>query len=196
MENIRCFIAIDFCQDTLQQVIWIQNQLSKDGFQEIRWMKADNLHITLKFLGDTSVGKITELTNKIDEVCATTQSFELSYEKMGVFPGWANPRILWLGFEKSAQLHSLAEKIETVCNELGFEAEKKSFSPHLTIGRFNRDFPLHKTALLQEKCNLLVFAITKEKITNVHLYRSILKPSGAEYSRIHSSKLNGSVNSC
>lgn len=189
MENIRCFIAIDFCEDTLQQVFWIQNQLVKDGFQEIRWMKADNLHITLKFLGDTEVKKITVLKDKIDQACATIRSFKLNYEKMGVFPGWANPRILWLGFERSAQLHTLAEKIETACNEMGFEAEKRPFSPHLTIGRFKRDFPLHKTALLREKCSRLHLDIPKEKFSNVHLYRSILKSSGAEYSRIHTSPL-------
>lgn len=189
MENLRCFIAIDFCKDILQQVFWVQNQLVKDGFHEIRWMKADNLHITLKFLGDTEVEKITVLKDKIDQVCATTRSFELRYEKMGVFPGWANPRILWLGFERSAQLHTLAEKIETACNEMGFEAEKRPFSPHLTIGRFKQDFPLHKMAILREKCSQLHFDIPKQIIINVHLYRSILKPSGAEYSRIHSSPL-------
>lgn len=191
MENIRCFIAIDFCQNTLHQIKSVQNHLLKDGFQEIRWMKAESLHITLKFLGDTTVGKISELTNKMDEVCVMTKFFELSFEKLGVFPGWTNPRILWLGFERSAQLHTLAEKIETACNEVGFEAEKRPFSPHLTIGRFNRDFPLDKTALLREKCGQLHLSIPKEKVTNVQLYRSILKPSGAEYSRLHTSPLNG-----
>lgn len=190
MENIRCFIAIDFYQDTLQQIKWIQNELFKDGFHEIRWMMADNLHITIKFLGETAVGKITELTNKMDDVCLIMKSFELSFEKLGVFPGWTNPRILWLGFERSAQLHTLAEKIEIACYEMGFEAEKRPFSPHLTIGRFNRDFPLNKMALLREKCSQMQISIPKEMVTNIHLYRSILKPSGAEYSRMHTSPLN------
>jgi 2'-5' RNA ligase len=190
MENIRCFIAIDFCQDILQQVLWVQNQLIKDGFQEIRWMKADNLHITLKFLGDTAFEKISVLKDKIDHVCATTLSFELSYEKMGVFPGWANPRILWLGFERPAQLRTLAEKIETACIKLGFEQEKRPFSPHLTIGRFNQNFPFHKTALLREKCSQLQMHIPKEKVTSVCLYRSILKPTGSEYLKIHTAQLN------
>lgn len=191
MENIRCFIAIDFCQDTLQKVNQIQNQLFKDGFQEIRWIKAENLHITLKFLGDTEAGKIIELKEKMDQVCATTTSFELIFEKLGVFPGWTNPRILWVGFEKSAQLKTLAENIEAASSGLGFEAERRPFSPHITIGRFNRNLPVHKTGLLQERCNGIQLDIPKEMVTNIHLYRSILKPSGAEYSRLHTSQLKG-----
>lgn len=191
MEKYRCFIAIDFYQDTLQQIIQIQNQLSKDGLQEIRWMRAENLHITLKFLGDTAVEKITKLKEKMNLVCATMQPFELSFQKLGVFPGWTNPRILWLGFERSSSLQNLAEKIGTACNELGFEADKRPFSPHLTIGRFNQNFPYQNSDLLREKCNQLQMHIPKEKVAKIHLYRSILKPSGAEYSRIHTSPLKG-----
>lgn len=191
MEKFRCFIAIDFYQDTLQQIIQIQNQLSKEGLQEIRWIKAENLHITLKFLRDTAVEKIKNLKEKMSMVCATMRPFELSFEKLGVFPGWTNPRILWLGFERSSSLQNLAEKIETACNELGFEAEKRLFSPHLTIGRFNQNFPYKNSGLLREKCSQLQMHIQKEKVTNIHIYRSILKPSGAEYSRMHTSPLKG-----
>lgn len=191
MENVRSFIAIDFCQNTLQQIRQVQIQLSKDGIQGIRWMKADNLHITLKFLGNTTLGKLTEIIKIMNQICAVTKSFELCFEGMGVFPGWANPRILWLGFERSMQLQSLAEKIETACNEVGFEAEKRPLTPHLTIGRFNESPSSHNWSLMRERYSQFQWNLQKEKVTKIHLYRSVLKPSGAEYSQIHTSLFNG-----
>jgi RNA 2',3'-cyclic 3'-phosphodiesterase len=191
MDNLRCFIAIDFYQDTLNRVRGLQEQLFEEGFHEIRWMRAENLHITLKFLGDTDREKIAELRDKMFQVSRTSKPFILDFKGMGVFPGWENPRIFWLGFERSAELQTLGAKIETVCKELGFAPEKRSFSPHLTIGRFIQSSSSPRMALLKDKCEQLKIQFPKEIVTSIHLYQSILKPSGAEYSRLFTSQLIG-----
>ena len=187
MANYRCFIAVDFNQQILAEIANIQNSINKTVYQSIRWVKANNLHLTIKFFGDTASENIPKIANSMDCISSTMIPFPLRLSGMGVFPGWKNPRILWLGIEKPEKVQFLAEEIEGDMGKLGIAREKRPFSPHLTIARINDNFPYQKIELLKIRCNEEKFNFPDNVVSKINLYRSDLQPHGPIYHLLHTS---------
>lgn len=189
MEKFRCFISIDFESSTIQQIQDLQKSIGDFGFQSIRWVPGNNQHLTLKFLGDTSTEIIPSIKLELDNLSNIFPIFELKPSKLGVFPGWNSPRILWLGLEHSNELLQIAEIVIKEMENLGFAPEERRFSPHLTLGRIKDKMSTVESAKLKEICSQMQIRIPTEKVRKINLYRSILKPSGAEYTLLHASFL-------
>jgi 2'-5' RNA ligase len=197
MSTLRCFIAIDFDQTVIQSIVEIQKSFKNIAFLSIRWVKADNLHLTLKFLGETDSKKIPLVKEIMDRISTSMTPFNIRLSQMGVFPGWRNPRILWLGIEKSDDILSLASKIEKELESLGFPGETRPFSPHLTIGRIKDDFPFSSLDSLRNKCKEDSEFVFVDIVSKINFYKSDLQPQGPKYSLLHSSVLRlCSDNSC
>jgi 2'-5' RNA ligase len=186
METIRSFIAIDISreiQDHLKQVI---NRLGNGIHQKVvRWVNVENIHLTLKFLGNIPVSDIQTVSGAIDKVLTRRPKFTLNVGHLGAFPTVRNPRVVWVGVEAPPVLSEIVYDLENQLEDLGFPREKRAFSPHLTLGRVSKNARFDEVKKLGEVIqSSQVGAIGCELVEAVHLFKSDLRSSGSVYSRI------------
>jgi 2'-5' RNA ligase len=182
MDNIRSFIAIELTNDIKDKISKIQEQL-KDIKAKVRWVKPDSIHLTLKFLGNINFTQIEDIEFLTGDVIKDFKPWEINIKGLGVFPNFAYPRVIWVGVEdKNKFIVKLAEKTEEELEKLGFKKEKRTYNPHLTLGRIKNLF---------ERKNLTQFILDREehflgtmKIDRVFLFKSQLTPSGAIYTKL------------
>src|SRR4030043_1859062 len=132
MQKIRTFIAIDI--PVSQKVTEIINELKKTQI-DAKIVETENMHLTLKFLGDTDENLIDEIEKIIKDAILNMQPFEIILKNLGVFPNEKYMKVAWIGVENAEPLKKFAETIDTKLKDLGFEKEKRPFSVHLTIAR-------------------------------------------------------------
>jgi RNA 2',3'-cyclic 3'-phosphodiesterase len=174
----RTFIAIDVLPDPgLKEIIeQIHYRLR---YEKITWVQPDLLHITLNFLGDTEDKLLPGIISNIDSITKGFGSFELVLKSIGVYKNIRDPRVLWIGCEKSPAIDELKDKSDHHLTVLGFDAEKRGYSPHVTLGRIKSLRQVNQ--LNQIITQYLDTIFQKQLIDHVVLYESILKPAGAEY---------------
>ena len=184
---IRCFVAIPLPGDVLAQIGEVSHQLKKLSI-DARFPRPESIHLTLKFLGDVQESAVPDILETMKEKVCKYESFEVSVRNAGAFPHLANPRVVWLGVEPEEELEKLQSSVESGLVELGFEKEKRRFSPHLTLARVKSRHMIanlmHYLELHGSKIDLGSFLVR-----TVVLYRSELRPSGAVYSRLGSAAL-------
>jgi 2'-5' RNA ligase len=176
---MRTFIAIDFdkeIKDTISALI----QKWDTGDRNIRWVKTQGMHLTLKFLGDITEDRIKEVKSVLADISKDYPSFRLSLKGTGAFPPGARyPRVIWIGIEMTKTLQNIQTRLENELHKIQFPKEQRKFHPHLTLGRVKgtqnlgvilRSLDQHKETDFGE--------MTVNKIT---LFKSTLKPTGAEY---------------
>lgn len=184
----RIFIAIDVAERLREDIGSYIADLRRE-FEELRvsWERKEKLHLTLKFLGDTEIKQIRAVEKITSEVAARFSPFELAISGVGVFSSPKNARVLWLGVQDiSGHLKSLQSMIETRCCEIGFEAEKREFKPHLTIARIREP---QKSIRLAEKHLRNGFESEKFLVSEIVVYESQLLPSGSQYFPLSKHKL-------
>lgn len=193
MNVVRAFIAIDISPAIHEQLHQVCEHLDGvlDGMP-VRWVPIENIHLTLKFLGDVSETNLVHINEALTTAGAAHKPFELSVGGLGVFPSVHRPRVIWVGVETNDKCHSFQQRIETDAERLGYVAEKREFSAHLTLGRVNRSASSQEVReigelLSEEKQGFL----GAERVSAVHLYKSDLKPSGAVYTKLFSTPLGG-----
>lgn len=188
-KGIRSFIALDLSPSVLVDINKLQEQL-KHKIGGVKWVKKESVHLTLKFLGNINEEKVAALCSALDVLRGRHESFCLSPSRLGAFPRIDRPRVIWLGLEGDlAALKKLWQEVEDSSFSAGFEKEKRSFSPHLTLGRV-RDFKKTKGLdKIVEQLGALV--LEPFQVDAVHLYRSELRPEGAHYTKIKSFPLKG-----
>ena len=184
MELTRCFVAIEISNDLKIKIDDFILSL-KQFAPKIKWVKANSLHITLKFLGEISQDLLTQVQNELFAVSNVVNPFEMSISGAGFFPNQNKPRVVWLGLvnENNNSIFKLHEWIDKRLESLGFEREKRRFSPHLTLGRIKFPDNFHD---LSEYINQNKFHSSRFNVTQVVLMKSVLNPIGAEYSQIKS----------
>lgn len=185
---MRCFIAIDLPEEIKKQIGLIINlitPLSKD----IKWVPYENIHMTLKFLGEVKEDTLPEIEQRLRDICCVQAPFSISVRGTGAFPNEKTPNVIWIGVDKSDRLKSLYMDIDNSLSEAGFEKESRKHSPHLTIGRVK-----NRKDILQVMNNLREFKsklFGNADVVEVHLMKSILRHSGSEYSKVCSFRLKG-----
>lgn len=184
---MRCFIAIDMPEDIK---VSISNVIEKAGqkVKGIRWVSAQNIHLTLKFLGDVKEELMHDIEKGLSSVCINHAPFTINIRSAGAFPNFKYPNVLWVGIDESEELKRLYEDIEDVLSGLGFEKENRKFSPHLTIGRVKDRKGIEP--VIKELYTFKDMFFGSMEVKEVLLMRSILKPAGAEYSKIAGFKLS------
>jgi len=161
------------------------------GESSVRWVPVQNMHLTLKFLGDVSQADVDTLTQLLRTETETRSAFDISIGGLGSFPSPNRARVLLIRIKASAELEALQRGIESACTRVGYRSESRPFSPHLTIGRVRRGISsaeqtnIHKT-LTEFKIDSLGTA----RVDSIHLYKSELKPSGAVYTKLFSAPLH------
>jgi len=190
MTAIRTFIAISlpsWLQDKLGEIILL---LSGCDEGNVRWVPSKNIHLTLKFLGDISPANLEVLTKILQAELKRHSSFEMCIGSLGAYPSIRRPRVIWVGVKAPASLTTLQSCIEAETRRLGYSAEERPFSPHLTIGRVshhinNQQVSQVAEALLANK----VGELGSVNVESVHLFRSDLQPAGAVYTSLYSGRL-------
>lgn len=186
MSVIRAFIAIDISPEILDQIKRISDDLNQQiNNHAVRWVPAENIHLTLKFLGDVSVNNLELLTDALRLEAVNHRPFSISVGGIGAFPSVRRPRVLWIGIEGPETLLNLQHNIESQMARLGYEKDQRPFSPHLTLGRVSRSArpdEIRVVSQIVEAYNLGFIGITP--VNDFHLYRSDLHPDGAVYTRI------------
>ncbi len=194
MDVIRTFIALDLSAEICQNLKKVIQDLKENmGKVPIRWAPVKNIHLTIKFLGDVSVGNLDLLIEIIRTETSHHPSFELSVGKLGSFPSNRRPRVIWVGVEAPPELETLHRGIETETARLGYAPEDRPFSPHLTLGRVPRNINSSELRRISETLDTTkVGFLGAMRIDSVYLYRSDLQPGGPIYTRLLSASLENS----
>jgi len=178
---LRSFIAIELPLAIRSALAELQRELRRCN-ADIRWVKPDNIHLTLKFLGEVREDRIDGIVKGIRDVCGRYGHFRLEVRDLGVFPNRRSPRVLWVDVSGDGLLAGLQRDIEEAMALAGFKAEKRGYTPHLTIGRFRslkeKDHLFERISQLSD--NSLGFMDVK----SLALMRSDLGPGGAKYTRV------------
>lgn len=169
---IRSFFGIPIPEDVRKEIYKIITELKRD-LKNVKWVEEENLHITLKFLGNIEEKKIEEIREEVKKFLKDIKPFEVQLQDFGVFPSKTRARVLWIGMgsgkENVAQLN---QRIEESMERIGFKREKREFSPHLTIGRIRNPSPLSLNISYQSRCF---------KVNKFILYKSELSEKGPKY---------------
>jgi 2'-5' RNA ligase len=193
MSVIRAFIAVNLSQEILERIDQVSNDLQtrlKDI--PVRWVPVDNIHLTLKFLGNVSTANLEILKDILGRVVSNHHECDISVGGIGAFPKPQNPRVVWIGMEVPQELVDMQHDIEVETARLGYSREHRPFSPHLTFGRVPRNASAQDVHLIAEALEAFkVGFLGATRLKTVYLYRSDLKPDGAVYTPIFSAALEG-----
>lgn len=179
---MRLFVALEIpslVRENLAALLASLRAVTK----EPRWVRAENLHVTLKFLGEIAEDKLAAVRTTLGEI-RSEQPVALAFRGLGFFPNEKHPRVFWAGMEATANLQALAADIEGAVEKLGIPREKREFSPHLTLARFER--PRLPEALRQAIAENAEREFGSLRTNEFHLVQSRLKPSGREYTALQS----------
>jgi len=183
---IRAFIAVDLDDPVIEKVCNVV-EILKPRITEIRWLRKENLHLTLKFLGNIAESQVEPITAALRHPLGLFSPCTISAKGLGVFPDFRRPKILWVGLTGD-QLVQLAAEIESALMPLGFTPENRAFTPHLTIGRWREGSRPAKN-LRQEIDSLNDFEFGACAVRQIVLFQSVLKPEGATYSELRTIQL-------
>lgn len=181
-EYWRLFVAVPVSLAIQSLIADLQDELASHSLP-IRWVDPNLTHITLKFLGDTNPRSVRDLASKLDWAAGRTEPMQFTSGIVGAFPNTRRPRVIWLGLDgDTLALEGLAEDVDEVAVELGYERERRRFRPHITIGRLSRGYEPPEDFELAAR----ELAVPPERLAvdRIQLYRSILMPSGPEYAII------------
>jgi len=176
---MRTFIAVDLNADIKNKIKRIIRELD-NGTRSVRWVGIEGIHLTLKFLGDTTIDRAAQVGAALAEVGQNVSSFPLRIAGTGAFPPGSRPRVLWVGIDPSKDLRDLVASIEKAMIPLGFSQETRPFSPHITIGRVKDSSRLESVMSGLNTYKDRVFG--QMTVQSLLFFESRLKPTGAEYS--------------
>ena len=155
---------------------------------DLKIVKPELLHLTLKFLGDTEESLVDEIAARMMRACEGIQPFTITLKGMGAFPSLSNIRVVWVGIEAGKQLEDIASKLDESMKDLGYERDKHGFKPHLTVSRTRS---ARNIANVQEilKANA-ISDFGQYLIDRILLKKSVLSPKGPTYSVVREQLLH------
>lgn len=193
MSRLRAFIAVEIPLDIRQNVEHATSNLRRGTGSLIRWVAVENMHLTVKFLGDIPSANVEVLTRMIQAEADSLHCFDIHLTGIGSFPGPKRPRVIYIGIQAPAELEAFQRQLESATRRLGYNSDAnggRSFAPHLTIGRVRQNIPADdlkkiRRALEESKIDSPGTA----RVNSVHLYKSDLKRTGPVYTKLFSAHL-------
>ena len=187
MSLLRAFIALEIPFEVRQTVHNSTSNLRERTGSLVRWVPVENMHLTLKFLGDTSPTSVDLVTQMLRAEADLFNCFDFHLSGIGSFPSPKRPRVIFVGIQAPAGLEALHRGIESASRLLGYESEARSFSPHLPIGRVKPNATaLEQQAVRRALEETRIESLGTATVDSVHLYKSDLKPTGSFYTRLFS----------
>ena len=187
MPTLRTFVALPLDSHITTSLQDLYRQL-KSLPVDVKWVDPQSIHLTLTFLGNVEEARIDPLCEAIRRGIGGKKPWTVAVKKIGTFPAMRNPRVVWVGLDDpSGRLITMQQRIEAELAPLGFEKEKRKFTPHLTVGRVRS---------AKGKKELVSFLIDERErelgemeIHRIILFKSNLKPTGAVYTALKEFRL-------
>ena len=184
---MRLFVALEIpaaVRDNLAaQVAELRELSAKVADKRPRWVRPENLHVTLKFIGEVSPAKLEGIRGALSAI-RSDAPVQIEFRRLGFFPNEQHPRVLWAGLDASPNLSSLARDIDGALETQGIARERRAFTPHLTLARFEPPGLHEKLRAAIQKNGAREFGSFQTR--EFYLIESKLKPSGAEYTTLAS----------
>ena len=185
-DTIRTFVAIELDEDTKAHIAAAIVTLRQKRVDNMRLVRPEGVHLTLKFLGDIEVSQVQQVAGAMQQAASRHTPFSLTLGAPGVFPNANRARVLWVGVDGDLKaLKSLQAEVEEALTSVGFAAERQPFNPHLTIGR------MHHRASRSDRRRatdaLAAIPLPEDQpiaVNAISLMKSTLQPDGAIYERI------------
>jgi 2'-5' RNA ligase len=186
-ELIRSFISVDLEEGLLENFRKLREQIASSG-ADLRLVALENLHLTLRFLGEISRPKVEAVIGGLKEL--KFNAFRIRFEGAGAFPNLNRPRVVWVGVSEGVEeLKALAGKVEKIAAEASIPKAPKGFTPHLTLARVKSGRNLSSlTRVLRELSRVEIGVM---EVRAVRLKRSVLTPKGPVYSNLYEVKAVG-----
>jgi 2'-5' RNA ligase len=182
---IRSFLAFELPPEIKTQIRQVSEELKKSKI-DIRWVKPENIHLTIVFLGDVREGDISAIAREIEQVCYGFHPFEICLKGLGLFPDRRRPRVLWAGYDGDIErMASLKDVLHERLMPFEIKEERREFKPHLTLGRF-RNPGRGNTQLDEIMIRHGSLSSPSFHARELVLFKSELKPHGPEYTRLES----------
>lgn len=179
---MRLFVALDVPDET-RRALGEAIRRFENVCHGARWMQAESIHITLKFIGEVEETKLPAIEDSLANVKSSGPT-EIAFQNFGFFPNERHPRVFWLGIEAGRDLAALAAGISSALEPVGIPREGRTFRPHLTLARFKTEKGLPK--LREIVAPLAHQSFGNTVATQFHLYESMLNPSGAVHTKLAS----------
>jgi 2'-5' RNA ligase len=183
--GIRSFLAFELPPEIREQIGEISRELRKSRLPA-RWVREENIHLTIVFLGSTEETVLEDLKETVGSVLKGVTGFTARLNGVGVFPNWRKPRVLWIGLDGDIKaLSRLRDELQDALKVFGLREEKRPFRAHLTLGRF-------KDRLDNDEELKLILDRYRDTTSKTYsfdelvLFRSDLKPSGPVYTKMAS----------
>jgi RNA 2',3'-cyclic 3'-phosphodiesterase len=179
---MRLFIALEIPSEIHNALAAFLKELQPIA-PKTKWVRPENLHVTLKFLGETDPAKLGQIESTLKTV-RSAKPVTLEFRGLGFFPNEKRPRVFWAGMSSSANLRMLAADIDESMHQHGFALEQRAFAPHLTLARFNPPgLPATLGSTAKQHASRVFGSMTAREF---HLIESKRKPTGAEYTTLKS----------
>ncbi len=179
---MRLFIALPLpgkVEEELGRMIFLLKQ--KGG--SVKWVTPKNIHLTMKFLGDTEENLVDSIKEQIDAIARDFAPVETVITRLGAFPNLSRPRVIWAGLDKNIEtLAEISAKVEMAVQTLGFEREERRFKAHLTLGRVRQPAGLDNLTGYMKSLDVPEMSFRLDRMV---LFRSTLTPRGPVYDRLH-----------
>jgi 2'-5' RNA ligase len=189
--NLRLFIAIAVPPEMRIAMTRAQQELRPLAAPEdVRWVRPEQLHLTLKFLGNVPADSVGTMKNSLVEACVGISPFQLRANGIGFFPNARSPRVIWIGLKNEGDgLIQLQSRVETFFTPFAERQTGEKFLAHVTIGRFQK-FRRHKAEkLLARALSFKNHAFGEWRVEEINLMQSELSPSGAIHKKLFSARL-------
>jgi len=186
-DTIRAFIAIPLNPKIQHSIGHMQDHLKKNN-NDVKWVKLENIHITLKFLGNVDMEQINSVKQVLAILTQNTRPFKVELSQLGAFPNINHPRTLWVGLKDSKQqLSRIAAALDKALGKIGFQDDQKPFSPHVTIGRIRSSKNIN--LLSRSMSNYQISQDQTQTVSKIILFKSTLSSQGPIYESLYQSKL-------
>ena len=179
---MRLFVAVNFPARLRQKIARLCRPLREAGVPG-RWTEPDQVHLTLKFIGEVPAAEVEPIAEALQEVAGSFRPFEMKFGPIGAFPSPRRPRVVWLGVEQTPELRFIKDDLERRLAELGIEREQRPYQPHVTLGRAPRDAEAGEFRRLEEVARTLRIADVY-RVTHLDLMSSKLGAGGAGHTRL------------
>jgi 2'-5' RNA ligase len=192
--KVRAFVALPLDAPLHAALDRLQGRLRRRIPYGVRWVRTEGIHLTLFFLGEIPAAQVEPISAALTAVARHVPPFTLEVGGLGAFPSPRRPRVLWVGIEGGEPLTLLHAAVNEALASLGHRPDARPFHPHLTLGRVQRGLRRDEVAEIGERFQAEMArasALGTTPAEEMILFRSILKPSGAEYHPLRRFPLRG-----
>jgi 2'-5' RNA ligase len=188
---IRLFIAVELPANVRQRLADLADELRATGLERLRWVRPENIHITLKFLGETPAERQPQIEDALRAAAEGVPPHELTLGELGKFGGRQNPRVLWVDVRGDVDaLKAMQKRVDAEIAALGFPADERPFAAHLTLARVPQDLARKVARPITDAIDAVKVPDTPIPVREIVLMRSELRREGPVYTRLFGVELD------